>query len=122
MLSGRHKSQYTDILKRGDTTGGDLETNEDIKARYSQNLRALVMECLMVEPLHRPTAADLQTRTGEMFENVVHTRNEDPSPGLDYLEIKIGNPEPPAEWEGRLEEKTEPPAVPTPTENWGEVG
>ncbi|KAJ8063627.1 hypothetical protein OCU04_007495 [Sclerotinia nivalis] len=93
---------YNENLRKGETMGGCLHYYKDYRDAYSQTLRALIMECCMKEPLLRPRAAELQDRTGEMFELVANVIGEDidASSGFGNDNVLLGNFEPPKEWMG----------------------
>lgn len=91
---------YNENLRKGKTLGISLYDDEDFRKAYSKSLRALIMECLIKEQLLRPSAAELQNRTGEMFKSVANIVGEYFSSGFGSDNVLLGNFNPPREWMG----------------------
>jgi hypothetical protein len=101
-----HKSNLNEELENNYHHAIGLDTDE-IKANYSADLRALVMECLLRESTKRPSAVDLVIRCKAGKKSVEEALKylrvaQNPLPVSDALStmpfIPLKPPEPPQEW------------------------
>ncbi|KAB8304094.1 hypothetical protein EYC80_005432 [Monilinia laxa] len=91
---------YNGKLQKGETVAGFLHKDENIRNAYSQPLRALVMECVMKEPLLRPGVVELQERTKKLFESSANIPGQDSNYSFGRDNVLLEDPEPPREWMG----------------------
>ncbi|KAG0647414.1 Serine threonine-kinase GIN4 [Hyphodiscus hymeniophilus] len=88
-------------LRRGYNHSIGLNT-DDMRQRYSDNLRTLIMECMMREATFRPKSTDLAIRTAAALQTADFVAKNRPilPPSVAAIPmVGLLQPEPPLEWD-----------------------